>query len=166
MGSDRIYVLNVADKRKHDEDWVEIPYSDEPMYVLRYAKEHKYPKKRIVAMTPEAFESFRKNVDDNVEFAEIFEYQFGDKVRYVTESEFEFFDNVLSDLCFEMRNEMCSLYNNLRYFHGKKYERLRKSLKALLVKRNSSDAVSVMLMEDIDIDKAFDRIIIKEKGDF
>jgi hypothetical protein len=142
-----------------------MPYSREVSYVIGYAKQRKLPKKRIVALTPEAFDRLRSDADDNTDFQELFEYKFGKKIFYITESEFEFFDDVCSDLCFETSSQIMTLYQNLKYFESKETDNIRKAIKELLkAKDYSRSDLSMSLMSSLNIDKAANKVIIKQKG--
>jgi hypothetical protein len=168
---ERIYVVNTVCRRLSEEDFVEMPYSRTASYARGYAKLHNIPKEKIVAMTEDSFEKLSMSRDDedggDFDLAEIFEYQFGDKIYYVTESECEYFSDTLADICYEIRCQMEGLSHNLKYFKGKKYVKLRRLLKEFLEdsKKGDEPELSMKLMEEIDASRAFERIMVKEKGE-
>lgn len=165
--SERVYVINLMDKRVKDIDYIEIPFSRNIKYALNYAKQRHIDKHKIIAMTDETFSILMRNSDEAVEYCELFAYKFGKKTYYITNSEYEFFDSVCGDLCFETNTQLHNLYMNLKYFEeDKDCVKIRKAIKSLFKKHGSSHSdLSMALMDSLDINKAADKVIIKQRGD-
>jgi hypothetical protein len=165
--NERVYVVNLMNKRAEDCDYIEIPFTRNLDYALKYAKQRHIDKHKIIAMTDETFSILMRNSDESVDYSELFAYKFGKKTYYVTDSEYEFFDSVCGDLCFETNTQLHNLYMNLKYFEGDETcAKIRKAIKSLFKKYGSSHSdVSMKLMDSLDINKAADKVIIKQRGD-
>jgi hypothetical protein len=58
-----------------------------------------------------------------------------------------------------------TLYQNLKYFESKETDNIRKAIKELLkAKDYSRSDLSMSLMSSLNIDKAANKVIIKQKG--
>ena len=167
---DRIYTINLEYQRGDKDDYIEIPYCTSLYAMHEYAKQRDIPKDHIVALTPEAFDVLRENMEDNTDFVELLEGTFtddDDKITYATENELTYIDDIISDMTHEMSIQILGLYKNLKYCTDSDSKKLRKALKDYIkAKGGKQFDISINLFRDIDTNKAFNKIIIKQKGEF
>jgi len=165
---DRIYIVNCNFRRgKNDDDYCMIPYSYDIVYAMKYAEERDIPKSLVIAMTPDAFDNLRSKTADNTDYYEIFEVDMvGNNVYHVVESELDWLDTVVDEFCTDVTNELLSLHKKLKYFNNKDLNKLRDLLKKVIKKDDKFKYEMINFLNDnLNMNKVFDRIIIKEKGE-
>jgi hypothetical protein len=53
----------------------------------------------------------------------------------------------------------------LKYINGKKFDRLRKDIKDILKNEGDKVDLAIRMSDNIDVNKIFNRVIVKQKGE-